>query len=168
MHNAVCHASIMAQFGSLICIMHQNYVSVLCTMLCIHDDVHHASVWLNAWFNAVHKASVWFIAVYQASIWLNAVQALTYGPMVAQTCVLCISESRCGAWLELCIIHQYGSIQHYLNLPHHTLSTSVFATLFAVNTWSKKKKEEVQNRVLAGCRFAVLTLQAGDIGRLVR
>ena len=31
-----------------------------------------------------------------------------------------------------------------------------------------EEKEEEQNRLLAGCRFATLTLIAGDVGHLIR
>ena len=93
------HASILAQFGSLVCIIQQTYGSVLCTMArsmlnCIHSslhDVHQAPVWLNA----VHQASIWLNALHQASIWLN--HGINYSSM------LCIRHK-----MWLCILHQYG------------------------------------------------------------
>ena len=185
------HASIIAQFGSLIAscikIMAQSCAPWLnavdpwliawhasdnsmaqccasgismaqCCVSGISMAVHHAAIWLDAvhqrltdvhqpsvWFNAVCRASIWLNAVNQAcygTIWLNAVQALIY---VLMMCIrhhnavqtvhyVSVSLDAVHPWLELCIMHEYGSIQH------HTLSTFFFATLFAINTWRKEKK----------------------------
>ena len=111
--------SCIINMAQMLCIVHQ-YDS----MLCIHGSVlcirHHygkiimaqCCAGINLWPNAVA------ICIMYQYAWLDAMRP----------------------WLKLCFMHQYGSMQHdiALNLPHHTLSTSVFATLFA--TWRRKKK----------------------------
>ena len=103
---------IMHPYGSVLCIMHQNYGSILCTpsLNAVHPwliDVHQASIVSIAQCCAsgnnvaVHHASIWFDVVHpqlddvhQASVWFNgAYQAymLQYG-------------------LMLCIRHHYGTI----------------------------------------------------------
>ena len=94
-HQYSC-ASIMAQFGSLICIMHQNYGSVPYTMaeLCIHGSLHDvlrhqygsmlcirhqcgcALCINNAWLDAVHKR---LNDVHQASVYMVSQGSIYWG-----------------------------------------------------------------------------------------
>ena len=158
--NPVHHGSMQCICGLLVCIRHQQYTFI--AQCCVSGNnmlVHHASIWFDAVhsrLNDVHQAYICRnmaqccasgITMAQYSVWLNAVQASVYDPMlcirhhnVAQACMCtmyqygqmqCIHGSSCASCINrVCLIT--------LNLPHHTLSSSFFATLFAVKTWRRE------------------------------
>ena len=88
---------------------------------------------------------------HYGTISLNAVQALIYGPMVCirhhNTAQSWLNNNyygyRCDPWP----IWLNAAWLSTLNLPHHTLSTSFFATLFAGNTWRRKKKLKKMTKI---------------------
>ena len=92
----------MPQFRSIICIMHQNYGPILCTMAqcCASTAYRYASG-----ISMARYALGINVAVHASIIlWLNAVHP----------CAMMCIRHRYG--LMLCIRHQYGSI--WLNAVH--------------------------------------------------
>ena len=176
-------------YGSMLCIRHQ-HGSMLCIRHQIYklNAVHQASMWMHIMHGSmlvhpqlkdVYQASVWLNAVHQASLWHNNAQwgagiNNIYGLMLcirhhntAQlTCASWFNMTRCGASMTQAVHHPSLWLNAAwlitLNVPHHILSTSFFATLFALTLEGKRKEE--QNPVLAGCRFATLV---DDVGHLV-
>ena len=98
-HASICFDAVHPQLNDL----HHAGISMVC--------IRHTCCWYGS-----HRASLWHI------IWFIAVQASIYGMMF---CIkdhniygsnLCISVSiwldAVHRWVKLCIMHQYGSIQH--------------------------------------------------------
>ena len=119
---------IMHQFGSMLCIR--------CSMMCIR---HQYGLIIDNWDSETLRLrslnDLWFDAVYQSPIWLNMAQWCVSGIILAQYgSMLCRHQfmAQCCAsgitiqlktvhhvsiwldavhpWLNLCIMHQYGSI----------------------------------------------------------
>ena len=88
------------------------------------------------WLDAVHQGSYNYVLIslhhasmaqcYQASISVH--HASIIAQVASLICIIINMAQCCAHWLIS------------LNLLCHTLSTSFFATLFAVHTWKKERK----------------------------